>query len=64
MFYLKKQDPNKEIFDNIKNYITLWKNRTNILLVIHSDFRKDASDNCGGTQMFYLKKQDINFFHR
>ncbi len=47
-------NPNKEIFDNIKNYITLWKNRTNILLVIHSDFRKDASDNCGGTQ-FHVK---------
>lgn len=44
-------NPNKHIFDNVKNYIELWKNKKNILYLVRSDFREDASDNCGGTQL-------------
>lgn len=44
-------NPNKGIFDNIKNFIELWKNKKNVLYLVRSDFREDASDNRGGTQL-------------
>ncbi len=47
-------NPNKVIFENIKNHLILRRNKINILLFMQSDFREDASDNCGGTQ-FHVK---------
>lgn len=44
-------NPNKVIFDNIKDRLVLWNNKTNILLFVQSDFREEAHDNCGGTQL-------------
>lgn len=53
-------NPNKDIFDNIKNFIELWKNKKNILYMVRSDFREDASDNRGGTQ-FHVKDLTMAF---
>lgn len=53
-------NPNKGIFDNIKNFIELWKNKKNILYMVRSDFREDASDNRGGTQ-FHVKDLTMAF---
>lgn len=45
-----QENPDKYIRDNIDIYATADPNKKNIMYVIHSDFRSDATDNMGGTQ--------------
>ena len=47
-------NPHKYLRDNIEFYAKLKNGRKNILYVLQRDFRKDASDNIGGTQ-FHVK---------
>lgn len=46
-----RDNPNEQIQENIKMWTELLKSRPNILYMIHSDFREDASDHLGGTQL-------------
>lgn len=43
--------PNEDIRINIKIQTLLRNNKKNILYLLHSDFRIDAEDNVGGTQL-------------
>lgn len=43
--------PFQYIRDNIEIYVKLFNGKKNILYILHSDFRKDAVDNIGGTQL-------------
>lgn len=60
-------NPDKYIRDNIDIYAKVDPDRKNIMYVIHSDFREDASDNMGGTQ-FHVRdlvktlKYDYNVY--
>lgn len=46
-----RDNPNGHIQENIKIWTELLNNRKNILYMVHSDFREDASDHLGGTQL-------------
>lgn len=43
--------PFQYIRDNIEMFVQLFNGKKNILYVLHSDFREDASDSVGGTQL-------------
>lgn len=43
--------PFQYIRDNIEMYVKLFNGKKNILYILHSDFRRDAVDNVGGTQL-------------
>lgn len=47
-------NPDQYIRDNVNIWNSVDNGKTNILLVVQSDFRDDASDNRGGTQ-FHVK---------
>ena len=49
-----QQNPHQYLRDNVDIYAKLANGRKNILYVLHSDFREDASDHIGGTQ-FHVK---------
>ena len=46
-----RDNPNRFIADNVGIYLDLANGRKNLLLLAMSDFRKDASDHIGGTQL-------------
>lgn len=46
-----RDNPNEQIQSNIKIWTDILNSRPNILYMIHSDFREDASDHLGGTQL-------------
>ena len=49
-----RDNPHQYLRENVEIYTKLANGRKNILYVLHSDFREDASDNIGGTQ-FHVK---------
>lgn len=51
-------NPNEDIIDNIKVHTMLSNGRKNVLYFLHSDFRKGASDNVGGTQLHVKDLKD------
>ncbi len=57
------KNPDKYIRDNIDIYAKADPKKKNLMYVVHSDFRKDALDNVGGTQfhvrdlVYHLKDQ-------
>lgn len=46
-----RDNPNKKIGENINIYFDLYNHKKNLLFLVQSDFRDDASDNIGGTQL-------------
>ena len=60
-------NPDQYLRDNLKFYLNLKNGKKNILYLIHSDFREDAPDHVGGTQL-HLKdvaegiKDEFNVF--
>lgn len=46
-----RDNPNERIQENIKLWTGLLNGRKNILYLVQSDFRKDAHDHLGGTQL-------------
>ena len=44
-------DSDHELRDNLKFYLNTKNGKKNILYLIHSDFREDAPDHVGGTQL-------------
>ena len=46
-----RDNPNREIFENINLATALKNGRKNILYLVQADFREDANDNFGGTQL-------------
>lgn len=52
-------NPDQYIRDNINLYLELANCKKNILYLVHSDFREDALDHVGGTQM-HVKDLTIN----
>lgn len=47
-----RDNPNSAVFENVKVFSGLrCNNRQNILYLVQSDFREEASDNVGGTQL-------------
>lgn len=58
-------NPNGYVQENIRIFMDIDNGKKNILYVLHSDFRKDASDNVGGTQLHvsHLKDQMIKDYN-
>ena len=46
-----RDNPNHFVGDNISVYMDVFNGKKNLLYVLQSDFRRDASDNVGGTQL-------------
>lgn len=46
-----RDNPNGWVGRNIGMYLELWNGRKNILYLLQSDFREDADDHVGGTQL-------------
>ena len=46
-----RDNPNKFVGDNVSIFLEANNGKKNILYVLQSDFRADASDNVGGTQL-------------
>ncbi len=46
-----RTNPNEAVQDNVKIQTALNNGRKNILYLVQSDFRKDAADHLGGTQL-------------
>lgn len=46
-----RDNPNGYIQENIRVFLDVFNGKKNILYVVHSDFRDNASDNIGGTQL-------------
>ena len=53
-----RDNPNGYIQENIRIFMDVENGRKNILYVMHTDFRKDASNNVGGTQMHVKQLKD------
>lgn len=53
-----RDNPNGYVQENIKIFMDLENGKKNILYVVHSDFRKGASDNVGGTQLHVRHLKD------
>lgn len=46
-----RDNPNGWVGENIGMHFDLWNGRKNVLYLLQSDFREDAKDNVGGTQL-------------
>ncbi|SEB00583.1 Glycosyltransferase, GT2 family [Pseudobutyrivibrio sp. ACV-2] len=46
-----RDNPNGYVQENVSIFMDVENGKKNILYVVHTDFRKDASDNVGGTQL-------------
>lgn len=46
-----RDNPNSWIGQNIEYHFAIWNHRRNILYLLQSDFRDNANDNIGGTQL-------------
>lgn len=46
-----RDNPNRQVSENVKLHLALERGRKNILIVSHRDFRKGADDNIGGVQL-------------
>lgn len=62
-----RDNPNERIQENIKLWTGLLNGRKNILYLVQSDFRKDAHDHLGGTQlhvkdMMSIMRSEYNVF--
>ena len=62
-----RDNPNEPIQENIKIWTTLHNGKKNILYLVQSDFREDAHDHLGGTQlhvkdMTELMRRECNVF--
>lgn len=54
-----RDNPNAWIQENIRLWTKLLNNRKNILYLVQSDFRKDANDHLGGTQLHVKDMTEI-----
>lgn len=54
-----RDNPHQYLRDNISIYAPLQNGKKNILYVIHADFRADAANNVGGTQL-HVKDLSMN----
>lgn len=61
------ENPNSNIQENIKLWLTLKNKKKNILYLVQSDFRADSNDHLGGTQihvkdMCQISREEYNIF--
>lgn len=62
-----RDNPNYWVGKNIGMYFELWNGKKNIFYLLQSDFREDADDNVGGTQLHvkhltYGLRNSMNIF--
>lgn len=54
-----RDNPNERIQENIKLWTGLMNGRTNLLYLVQADFREDAHDHLGGTQLHVKDMTEI-----